>query len=110
MTMRKALSLVLVVALFTGCAAAPSRDADTSSAGAEERKPGHAGAVVGGAGGALAGGAMAYSSAGILCTIGGPICFAFILPAALIGGVVGVAAGSVVDAVGNRKKDETAKG
>ena len=97
--MRKALPLLLVVVLFTGCASAPSQETDS-----------HSGAVVGGAGGALAGGAMAYSSAGILCTIGGPLCVAFILPAAIIGGVVGLTAGSVVDAVGNAKKQETAKG
>ena len=106
MMLRKSLPLLLAFVMFTGCSSAPSRDADASSAPSDEKQPTHTGAVVGGAGGALAGGAMAYSSAGILCTIGGPLCVAFVLPAAIVGGVLGLAAGSAVDAVGNAKKGE----
>ena len=50
-------------------------------------------------GGAGAGAAVGYSSAGMLCTISGPLCLIVVVPAAIVGGVVGLAAGSVVDAV-----------
>ena len=54
---------------------------------------------MGAMGGAGAGAAMGYSSAGLLCTIGGPLCLIVVVPAAIVGGVVGLAAGGVVDAV-----------
>ena len=43
----------------------------------------HAGTALGAGGGALGGAAMGYSSAGILCTIGGPLCMLIVIPAAL---------------------------
>lgn len=61
---------------------------------------------MGAVGGAGAGAAMGYSSAGMLCTISGPLCLVVVVPAALVGGVVGLAAGSVVDAVSAPKRQE----
>src|SRR2546421_2117882 len=59
----------------------------------------HAGTALGAGGGALGGAAVGYSSAGILCTIGGPLCMLIVIPAALAGGVIGGVAGNVVDHV-----------
>jgi hypothetical protein len=82
-------------ALLVACGGAPRTD-DTQS---EKSTTQHGGKVVGTLGGAGAGAAMGYSSAGMLCTISGPLCLVVVVPAALVGGVVGLAAGSVVDAV-----------
>jgi len=41
----------------------------------------------------------AYSSAGMLCTIGGPLCMLVVVPVAVVGGLVGGAAGAAIDAV-----------
>jgi hypothetical protein len=57
------------------------------------------GALVGAAGGAGVGAMSGYSSAGLLCTIGGPLCLAIVVPVALVGGVVGGVAGVAVDAI-----------
>ena len=57
------------------------------------------GAFVGAAGGAGLGAMSAYSSAGMLCTIGGPLCMVVVVPVALVGGLVGGVAGAAVDAV-----------
>lgn len=85
MTMRNVL-FVILSAFLAGCA--------TSS---EPRS--HGGAVVGAAGGAVGGAAVGYSSAGMLCTLGGPLCALVVIPAAIVGGLIGGAAGSVVDRV-----------
>jgi hypothetical protein len=57
------------------------------------------GAVLGAAGGAGLGAMSAYSSAGILCTIGGPLCMMVVVPVAVMGGLVGGVAGAAVQAV-----------
>jgi hypothetical protein len=57
------------------------------------------GALVGAAGGAGVGAMSGYSSAGLLCTIGGPLCWAVVVPVAVVGGVVGGVAGAAVDAL-----------
>ena len=57
------------------------------------------GAFVGGAGGAGLGAMSAYSSAGMLCTIGGPLCMLVVVPVAVVGGLIGSVAGAAVDAV-----------
>ena len=101
MNARATISLVLSLAILAGCAGSPPREPDAEP----QAERSHGGKVVGGAGGAAVGGAMAYSSAGILCTIGGPLCMVFVIPAAIIGGVVGLAAGSVVDAVSDSAKE-----
>ena len=51
---------------------------------------------------------MGYSSAGMLCAISGPLCLIVVVPAALVGGVVGLAAGSVVDSVNAGPKQQGA--
>jgi hypothetical protein len=95
--MTRFLALALAAAIFSGCASTSKPEEPKPEASVEPPRH-HEGKVVGGAGGALAGGAMAYSSAGILCTIGGPLCAIVVVPAAILGGVLGLAAGSVVDA------------
>jgi hypothetical protein len=63
-------------------------------------RPGrHDGAVVGAAGGAAGGAAIGYGAAGMLCTIGGPLCMIVVIPAAIAGALVGGTAGTVVDAI-----------
>jgi hypothetical protein len=57
------------------------------------------GALVGVAGGAGVGAMSGYSTAGLLCTIGGPLCLAIVVPVAVVGGVVGGVAGAAVDAI-----------
>lgn len=57
------------------------------------------GAFLGAAGGAGVGAMSAYSSAGMLCTIGGPLCMVVVLPVAVVGGLVGGVAGAAVDDV-----------
>jgi hypothetical protein len=66
----------------------------------------NAGAVIGAAGGAGIGALSAQASAGLLCTVGGPLCLIVMIPAAIVGGLLGGVTGGVVDAVtadpGNR--------
>lgn len=66
----------------------------------------NAGAVIGAAGGAGIGALSAQASAGLLCTLGGPLCLIVMIPAAIVGGLLGGVTGGVVDAVtadpGNR--------
>jgi hypothetical protein len=57
------------------------------------------GAVLGAAGGAGIGALSAKASAGLLCTVGGPLCWVVMIPAAIVGGVAGGLAGGVADAV-----------
>jgi hypothetical protein len=113
--MRTSLALSLALAL-TGCGvSAPQRqDAGPAAAGpvavvASPLEPAAQfngsnanyvdGALVGAAGGAGVGAMSGYSSAGLLCTIGGPLCWVVVVPVALVGGVVGGVAGAAVDAV-----------
>ena len=56
------------------------------------------GAVIGATGGAGIGAMSAYSSAGLLCTIGGPLCMMVVVPVAVVGGLVGGLAGAAVQA------------
>src|SRR5207244_12716036 len=107
---------LLVLLLFTlcGCASSPYEkphaivpSAYEPAAQFPEGKGGlNKGAVVGAAGGAAIGAASAQASAGLLCTVGGPLCLIVMIPAAIVGGLVGGVTGGVVDAVtadpGNR--------
>jgi hypothetical protein len=93
---------LVACALLVGCSGAP-RESDTP---VEKSTGGHGGKVVGTVGGAGAGAAMGYSSAGMLCAISGPLCLIVVVPAAIVGGVVGLAAGSVVDAVSAAPRQE----
>jgi hypothetical protein len=99
----KKISLI-VCALLVGCGGAAQKDdtpVEKSASGG-----GHGGKVLGTVGGAGAGAAMGYSSAGMLCTFSGPLCLIVVVPAAIVGGVVGLAAGSVVDAVSAPPRQE----
>lgn len=108
--MHKPIALMLAAAL-AGCGAAPSRQSDIAPAAvvasplepAAQLGAGNAnyvdGALVGAAGGAGVGAMSAQASAGLLCTIGGPLCWVVMVPAAIVGGVVGGVAGAAVDAV-----------
>lgn len=112
---------IVLLVFLTACAQAPQqvKEPDLRSlaivpvayappAKTEEGKKGHTGAVLGAGGGALAGGAMAYSSAGVMCTIGGPLCAVLVIPAAIIGGLVGGVAGGVIDAATDPAKRNVA--
>ena len=108
--MRKPLAVMLAAAL-AGCGTAPSRQSDIAPAAivASPLEPaaqlGAAnanyidGALVGAAGGAGVAAMSAQASAGLLCTLGGPLCWVVMVPAAVVGGVVGGVAGAAVDAV-----------
>jgi len=113
--MRTSAALSLAVAL-TGCGvSAPQRqDAGPAAAGpvavvASPLEPAAQfdgsnasyaeGALLGAAGGAGYGALSAHASAGLLCTIGGPLCLAIVVPVAVVGGVVGGVAGAAMDAI-----------
>lgn len=108
--MRKPL-VVMLAAVLAGCGTAPSRQSDVQPAAivasplepAAQLGDGNAnytdGALLGAAGGAGVGAMSAQASAGLLCTLGGPLCLVVVVPAAIIGGVVGGVAGAAVDAV-----------
>lgn len=70
------------------------------------RRGGNQGALVGATGGAVGGAALGYGSAGVLCTIGGPLCALVVVPAAIVGGLIGGVAGGVVDRVADDVSDE----
>lgn len=106
--------LLVILTLLAGCAQAPKDAALPENPAAlaivpvaeppasriESTRPGkHEGAVLGTAGGAAGGAALGYGAAGVLCTIGGPLCMIVVIPAAIAGAVVGGTAGSVVDAI-----------
>jgi hypothetical protein len=113
--MRAPLAL-LCAAVLAGCGVtAPYRHDAASSAAAPDAvvasplepaaqfQGSHAnyadGAVIGATGGAGIGAMSAYSSAGLLCTIGGPLCMMVVVPGAVAGGLVGGLAGAAVQAV-----------
>jgi hypothetical protein len=116
--MRTAVTLLVLASLLAGCASRPM-GADLHSLAIvpspyepaaqfdpDAKLGNNAGAVVGAAGGAGIGAISAQASAGLLCTIGGPLCLIVMIPAAIIGGLIGGVTGGVVDAVtadpGNR--------
>ena len=106
-------TLAVLVVVLTGCAEVPSDIPEKSAASlaivpvaeapvsrVETTRPGrHDGAVAGSVGGAAGGAALGYGAAGVLCTIGGPLCAIIVIPAAIAGAVVGGTAGGVVDAI-----------
>ena len=93
----------IVCLSLAACAGAPKQEAPL-----EKTTKRHDGKIVGTLGGAGAGAAMGYSSAGMMCAISGPLCLVVVVPAAIVGGVVGLAAGSVVDAVSAQPKQQGA--
>lgn len=104
---------LLVCSLLAGCASAPEEAVEKSNASLaivpvayppvsriESTRPGrHTGTVVGGAGGAAGGAAIGYGAAGVLCTIGGPLCAIIVIPAAIVGALAGGTVGTVADAI-----------
>src|SRR5688500_8109717 len=117
--LRTAVSFIVIASLVAGCAGHPPRTETIESvvvvpssyeqaAQFDHEGKGivNSGAVVGAAGGAGIGAMSAKASAGLLCTIGGPLCLIVMIPAAIVGGLVGGLAGGVVDAIttdpGNR--------
>ena len=57
------------------------------------------GTVIGAAGGAGIGAMSAKASAGLLCTVGGPLCWVVMIPAAVVGGLIGGVVGGAADAI-----------
>jgi len=109
---RIASRLLLVCALLPGCAGTPEPVEKSGASLAivpvayppvsriEASRPGrHDGAAVGAAGGAAGGAVWGYGAAGLLCTIGGPLCMIVVIPAAIVGAVAGGTVGSVADAI-----------
>jgi hypothetical protein len=104
--------LLLACALLPSCAGTPEPVEKSSASLAivpvayppvsriEASRPGrHDGAAVGAAGGAAGGAVWGYGAAGLLCTIGGPLCMIVVIPAAIVGAVAGGTVGSVADAI-----------
>jgi hypothetical protein len=118
--MRSATLLVIPCLLLGGCASSPvpskrelgtvaivpSRSEPAAQFDPDSKAGNNSGAVIGAAGGAGIGALSAQASAGLLCTVGGPLCLIVMIPAAIVGGLVGGVTGGVVDAVtadpGNR--------
>jgi len=106
--------LAVFLVILTGCAEAPRDESVPENPAAlaivpvaeapvsriESTRPGrHDGAVVGVAGGAAGGAAWGYGTAGVLCTISGPLCAIIVIPAAIVGALAGGTVGGVVDAI-----------
>ena len=117
--MSKTITLVVIASLVAGCAAPARQDLGPVSVVASPYEPaaqldpqgrGSAaeGAVIGAAGGAGIGAMSAKASAGLLCTVGGPLCWVVMIPAAVVGGVIGGLAGGVADAVTSGPSAEVA--
>lgn len=103
--------MIVIASLLAGCAARPTgRELGSIAVVASPYEPaaqfegGNAsyaeGAVLGAAGGAGIGAMSAKASAGLLCTLGGPLCLIVMIPAAIVGALVGGVAGAAVDALG----------
>ncbi len=115
--MRKPIAVVVIASLAAGCAAPLHRQVEAVNVVASPYEPaaqldpaarGSAaeGAVIGAAGGAGIGAMSAKASAGLLCTLGGPLCWIVMIPAAVLGGVVGGLAGGVADAITSHPGEE----
>jgi hypothetical protein len=108
--MKRLTAVLAIASLAAGCAAPFHRQVDAVNVVASPYEPaaqldaaarGSAaeGAAIGAAGGAGIGAISAKASAGLLCTVGGPLCWIVMIPAAIVGGVVGGLAGGVADAI-----------
>lgn len=106
----KSFVFLVIGSLLCGCATPARRDVGpvrvmpspyepAAQLGDAGRGSAVEGTVIGAAGGAGIGAMSAKASAGLLCTLGGPICWIVMIPAAVVGGVVGGLAGGVADAV-----------
>jgi hypothetical protein len=117
--MRTAFAFLLAAALAGCSTSAPQRSAAPAAIVASPLEPAAQfdassasyaeGALLGAAGGAGIGAMSAKASAGLLCTIGGPLCLIVVVPAAIVGGLLGGVTGAAVDALatdpGGRIKD-----
>ena len=81
MITRRIAFVAMTVAAFAGAAVVAARGQSTARPGEPTQSrvdkavpKSHTGTALGAGGGVLGGAAMGYSSAGILCTIGGPLC------------------------------------
>lgn len=108
--MRRAVASIVIASLLAGCSGTAPRESMGSIAivpsalePAAQLEGGGAnyaeGAVIGAAGGAGIGAMSAKAAAGLLCTFGGPLCLIVMIPAAIVGGLVGGVAGAAVDAI-----------
>ena len=117
--MKHLASAVVIASLLAGCASPPRKELGPANVVASPYEPaaqldatarGSAaeGAVIGAAGGAGIGALSAKASAGLLCTMGGPLCWVVMVPAALVGGMVGGLAGGAADAITSGPSEEVA--
>ena len=107
--MRKAFTLLLCAAMVGCSTIAPQRSTAPAAIVASPFEPAAQldaasasyaeGALLGAAGGAGIGAMSGKASAGLLCTIGGPLCLIVVVPAAIVGGLLGGVAGAAVDAI-----------
>lgn len=109
--MRKTTAFLVICSILAGCAGTPQRrDAGPVNVVASPYEPaaqldpqsrGSAaeGTVIGAAGGAGIGAMSAKASAGLLCTVGGPLCWVVMIPAAVVGGLIGGVVGGAADAI-----------
>jgi len=98
----KRFALVIVSIALAACGSAPQKEEE-----AQEKT--HTGKIVGATGGGAIGAAWGWSSAGILCTVSGPLCALVVVPAAIFGGLIGGAAGSIGDAVKDSQAADAAR-
>ena len=109
--MRKTTAFLVICSILAGCAGTPQRrDVGPVNVVASPYEPaaqldpqsrGSAaeGTVIGAAGGAGIGAMSAKASAGLLCTVGGPLCWVVMIPAAVVGGLIGGVVGGAADAI-----------
>src|SRR5262245_48583688 len=98
--MQKLLVVILSIAV-AACGSAPQKE---DEADAEQKT--HTGKIVGATGGGASGAAVGWTQAGVLCTIGGPLCALVVVPVAIFGGLIGGAAGSIGDAMKDARAND----
>jgi len=99
----KKLALVILSITLASCGSAPQKEEEGEK---QAEQTTHTGKIVGATGGGAIGAAWGWSSAGVLCTISGPLCAIVVVPAAIFGGLIGGAAGSIGDAVKDSRANE----
>lgn len=115
--MKNPAAALVIFSLLAGCSTASRQESVSVAVVAspyepaaqldpESRGSAAEGAVIGAAGGAGIGALSAKASAGLLCTMGGPLCWVVMVPAAIVGGVVGGLAGGAADAITSGPSDE----
>ncbi len=97
--MRK-LAVVILSTSIAACGSAPQKDEE------EAEQKTHTGKIVGATGGGAIGAAVGWTQAGVLCTVGGPLCAVVVVPAVIFGGLIGGAAGSIGDAIKDSRANQ----